>query len=201
MTRMLVLATAVLLVGAPTLRAIELPSEDDPDFSFDVEPPPLIQNRGDESSATAAPEPADVDPAHLEKQLDRAKKRAANAERLRKIGALSKVEVEQRALRVVRLESDLAKVRLDLAREELASQQTRSAAGEISKEDLAQIEASLARAVEAAQTATANLQRAELEAAEANLHRQQKLLVMGSARKSDVSRAEEKIAELKAPKN
>ena len=198
---MLVLATAVLLVGAPTLRAIELPSEDDPDFSFDVEPPPLIQNRGDESSATAAPEPADVDPAHLEKQLDRAKKRAANAERLRKIGALSKVEVEQRALKVVRLESDLAKVRLDLAREELASQQTRSAAGEISKEDLAQVEASLARAVEAAQTATANLQRAELEAAEANLHRQQKLLVMGSARKSDVSRAEEKIAELKAPKN
>lgn len=194
------LATAVLLTGAPTSQANEFPA-DDPDVSFDVEPPPLIQNRGAEPSAVAAAEEADVDPAHLEKLLDRAKKRAANAERLRKIGALSKVEVEQRALRVVRLESNLANARLDLAREELASLQNRLAAGEIARPELAQTEASLARAIAAAQIAVANLQRAELEAAEANLHRQQKLLVMGSARKSDVSRAEEKIAELKAPKN
>jgi len=41
---------------------------------------------------------------------------------------------------------------------------------------------------------------AELESAEANLRRQQKLLKLGSARKSDVTNAEEKIAELKAPK-
>ena len=43
--------------------------------------------------------------------------------------------------------------------------------------------------------------RAELEAAEANVRRQQKLLKLGIAEKSDVARAEEKLAELKAAKN
>lgn len=199
MTRMLALAAAILLNGAPAFPANDS-SEGDSDIPFEVEPAPLIQNRGDEPSAVEPTEPGNVDPAHLEKELDRAKKRAASAERLRKIGALSKVEVEQRGLKVVRLESDLANARLSAAKEELASQQNRSP-GEISKAELAQAETSVARAIEAAQIAAANLARAELEAAEANLHRQQKLLVMGSARKSDVSRAEEKIAKLKALKN
>ena len=44
-------------------------------------------------------------------------------------------------------------------------------------------------------------ERAELEAAEANLRRQQKLLKLGIANESDVDRAQEKLAELKAPKN
>ena len=197
---MLVLAAALLLTGAPTLPADESPAED-PDVSFDVEPPPLIQNRDDAPLAVASTDAADADPARLETELIRARKRAASAERLRKIGALSKVEVEQRVLRVVRLESDLANVRLGLAKEELASQQNRSAPGEISKAELTEAETSLARTIEAAQIAAANLQRAELEGAEANLHRQQKLLVMGSARKSDVNHAEEKLAELKAQKN
>jgi hypothetical protein len=39
-----------------------------------------------------------------------------------------------------------------------------------------------------------------LEAAEANLLRQQKLRKLGIARESDVTRAEEKLAELKLPK-
>jgi O-acetylhomoserine/O-acetylserine sulfhydrylase-like pyridoxal-dependent enzyme len=42
---------------------------------------------------------------------------------------------------------------------------------------------------------------AELESAEANLRRQQRLLKLGSAHKSDVTNAEEKLAELRAPKN
>jgi hypothetical protein len=41
---------------------------------------------------------------------------------------------------------------------------------------------------------------AEVQAAEANLRRQQRLLKLGSAHKSDVMNAEEKLAELKAPK-
>ena len=54
---------------------------------------------------------------------------------------------------------------------------------------------------EAAQIAGAKRERAELDAAEANLRRQQKLLQLGSAQKSDVNRAQEKLAELKAQKN
>ena len=75
------------------------------------------------------------------------------------------------------------------------------AAGEIAKEDLAEIESALARAIEAAHAAGAKREHAELEAAEANVQRQEKLLAFGRARKSDVARAEQKLAELKAQKN
>ena len=54
---------------------------------------------------------------------------------------------------------------------------------------------------DAAQIALAKRERAELEFAEANLRRQQKLLKLGSAHKSDVINAEEKLAELKSQKN
>lgn len=201
MMRMLVLAAAAVLIGMARLSGGEAP-ESDADASFDVEPPVLMQNRDDDAAPAAeAARVKEIDPARLEAELDRAKKRAVAAERLRKIGALSKVEVEQGALRVVRLEAELANARLGLAKEEVASQQNRSAAGEASRTDLAQAETLLANASQAAQIAAANLQSAELEAAEANLRRQQKLLAMGSARKSDVSRAAEKLAVLKTPKN
>jgi multidrug resistance efflux pump len=59
----------------------------------------------------------------------------------------------------------------------------------------------LAQLIEAAQVAAAKRERAELEAAEANLHRQQKLLKLGIGQKSDVTRAEEKLAELKVQNN
>ena len=58
----------------------------------------------------------------------------------------------------------------------------------------------LAQLTEAAQIAAAKRERAELDFAEANLRRQQKLLRLGSAQKSDVTRAEQKLAELKAQK-
>jgi hypothetical protein len=203
MARWLAFPYAVVAVATMALAADELP-KDDPDESFEIEPPLLIKDRLPEapplSTATATPAP-DVDPDLLEKELERAKRRAAGAERLFKIGALAKVEAEQRALRVVRLQSDLENARLARAKEELASQESRVAAGEISKADLLDAETALAYAIEAAHAAAASRERAELEAAESNLHRQQKLLALGSSRKSEVSRAEAKLAELKAPKD
>ena len=59
----------------------------------------------------------------------------------------------------------------------------------------------LAELIEAEQKAVAKRESAELEVAEANLRRQEKLFKLGSGRKSDVTNAEEKLAELKAPKN
>ena len=166
---------------------------EEPD-SFDVEPPILKQNLSDE------PLP-DGDMARLEKQLQRAKQNAAGAERLYKIGVLAKMEVEQRLLKVVRYESDLANARVARAKEELAEQESQLATGEITKDELESIKTALAQLTEAAQVATAKRERAELEAAEANLRRQQKLLKLGIAGKDDVDRAQEKLAELKAPKN
>ena len=72
---------------------------------------------------------------------------------------------------------------------------------ENSREQLGLIKTAVAQLTEAAQVATAKRERAELEAAEANLRRQQKLLKLGIAGKDDVDRAQEKLAELKAPKN
>jgi hypothetical protein len=203
MARWLAFPYAVVAVATMALAANELP-KDDPDESFEIEPQLLIKDRPPEapplSTTTATPAP-NVDPDLLEKELERAKRRAAGAERLFKIGALAKVEAEQRALRVVRLQSDLENARLARAKEELASQESRVAAGEISKADLLDAETALAYAIEAAHAAAASRERAELEAAESNLQRQQKLLALGSSRKSEVSRAEAKLAELKAPKD
>jgi len=158
--------------------------------SFDVEPPILKQNLSDE----ALP---DSDVARLGKQLERAKQNASGAERLYKIGVLAKMEVEQRLLKVVRYESDLANARVARAKEELAEKESQFATGEITKDELESIKTALAQLTEAAQVATAKRERAELEAAEANLRRQQKLLKLGVGQRSDVTRAEEKLAELK----
>src|SRR5207244_17834 len=82
--------------AAAALGAEGLPKEE-PDESVEVEPPLLIPNRSNEplSDAVGATklEPR-LDPDRLEKDLERAKKSAVGAERLFKIGALAKVEVE-----------------------------------------------------------------------------------------------------------
>jgi hypothetical protein len=133
--------------------------------------------------------------------LERAKRNADGAERLYKIGVLARVEVEQRLLRVVRTESDLANARVAQAKEKVAEKESRVASAETSKDEFDAAKAALAQLTEAAQVALAKRERAELEAAEVNVRRQQKLLRLGSARESDVTRAEEKLAELRAPKN
>jgi hypothetical protein len=165
---------------------------EEPD-SFDVEPPILKQNLSDEPLPNG-------DLARLEKQLERAKQNAAGAERLCKIGVLAKMEVEQRLLKVIRCESDLANARVARAKEELAEKESQLATAEITRDELESMKTALAQLTEAAQAATAKRERAELEAAEANLRRQQKLLKLGIGQKSDVTRAEEKLAELKADK-
>src|SRR6266536_5321169 len=178
-------------------------AKQEPD-SFDIEPPLLIPNRDDASlpeAKSSESKAQDVDLAKRENDFERAKRNAVDAERLCKIGAISKLEAEQRALRVVRLESDLANARLERAKEQAAALQSRVASGEAVGDELKGAKTELARLTQAAQTAAAKRERAEIEAAETNLHRQQKLLVLGSARKSDVGRAEQKLAELKAQKN
>jgi hypothetical protein len=200
MTRIFALLVTVIAT-AIALAADELPqNQSDEPESFDIEPAPLMQNRPGEqlSPVTAA---GGIDVSRLEKELERAKKNASGAERLYKIGVLAKVEVEQRALKVVRLESDLANAQVVRAKAELAARESQLAAGESTKDELEAAKATLAQLTEAAQIAAVNRERAELGAAEANVRRQEKLLHLGSAHKSDVNRAQEKLAELKAPKN
>ena len=195
MTRIFALPVALFALAMAVWAADQSAENksEEPD-SFDVEPPILKQNLSDEPLPNG-------DLARLEKQLERAKQNAAGAERLCKIGVLAKMEVEQRLLKVIRCESDLANARVARAKEELAEKESQLATAEITRDELESMKTALAQLTEAAQAAMAKRERAELESAEANLRRQQKLLKLGIGQKSDVTRAEEKLAELKAQNN
>lgn len=197
------IAMRFLAIGAFTaiaaLGADELPKEV-PGDALDIEPPLLIKEGQRLPDSANSPAPA-VNVQVLEMQLERAKRNAAGAERLYKIGVLAKVEAEQRALKVVRLQSDLDRARLTQAKEETAKQQSRFKAGEISKVELEAAESAAVQALTTAQKASAKKDNAELEAAVLNLHRQEKLLAVGSARKSAVNRAQDKVAALKRQKS
>jgi hypothetical protein len=197
MIRAIALPVTFLTSAMIALAADQSSNSDEPG-EFDIEPPILRQNLSDELAEAGTP---DGDVARCEKKLERAKQSAAGAERLWKIGVLAKVEVEQRALKVIKCEAELANARVAQAKETLAEQELRVASGESTKQELDVAKAALAQLIEAAETAVAKRERAELEFAEANLRRQQKLLKLGSGNKSDVTNAEEKLAELKAPKN
>jgi hypothetical protein len=180
----------------------ELPK--DPVESFDIEPPLLNQNIGlpnSGKSATPSESPKELDPEQIRVALEKAKKSAAAGERLYKSGVLAKVEAENRAMKVIRLETDLAEARLEAAKQAVVAQQSRFEAGEISQSDLEIAKSALVAATDEAQAAEAKRDRAELDAALLNLHRQQKLLALGSGRKSEVNRAQEKVAALQQQKN
>ena len=188
----------MFLTSAMIALAADQSSNSDEPGEFDIEPPILKQNLSDELAEAGTP---DGDVARCEKKLERAKRNAAGAERLWKIGVLAKVEVEQRALKMVKCETELASARVVQAKETVAEQESRVASAETTKQELEVAKTALAQLIEAEQKAVAKRETAELEFAEANLRRQQRLLKLGSAHKSDVTNAEEKLAELKGPKN
>jgi hypothetical protein len=174
----------------------ELPKDPEP---MDIEPPLLIQeapNRNIVHNAPVASGQKDLDPERIRLALEKARKSAASGERLYKSGIIAKVDAENRALKVIRLEADLAAAELELARQNIEVQQVRLDAGEISSEEFDGAKSLLADATKEAETAAAKKEQAELDAAMLNLRRQQKLLAMGSGRKSEVNRAQEKVSAL-----
>lgn len=196
MMRRLALLVSVLFAATLSGQEPDLPKDPEP---MDIEPPLLIQetpNRNIVSNAPAAPGQKDLDPERIALALEKAKKNAASGERLYKSGIIAKVDAENRALKVTRLEADLAGAKLELAKQNLEVQQVRLEAGEILPEELESAKSVLAGATNEAETAAAKKNQAELDAAELNLRRQQKLLAMGSGRKSEVSRAQEKVSAL-----
>ena len=103
----------MFLTSAMIALAADQSSNSDEPGEFDVEPPILKQNLSDELAEAGTP---DGDVARCEKKLERAKRNAAGAERLWKIGVLAKVEVEQRALKVIKCEAELASARVAQAK-------------------------------------------------------------------------------------
>lgn len=203
MARWFALAAAMIGLITAVFSGEELPKSD-PDDSFEVEPPLLIPYRQPETAggaiAVATPTPA-VDLERLTKSVERAKRSAISAERLFRMGALAKVEAEQRALKAVRLESDLQNARLAQAKVGLVTRDDAKPEAATPSTASGPTDAELARAIEAAHQADRKREEAELQAAETNLTRQQKLFSLGSGRKADVAKAEQKLAELKASRN
>ena len=195
LTKCVVAYVAIVSLSLSSLLAQEVPKSDDE--SFDIEPPLLVkpwepQSAPDDSSEDAVP----LDAAKLAQRLEEAKKSAAATARLVKRGVLSKFEAEQRALRVVRLESELAKAQMTSAQQQLTSLKARFLAGQASQPEVDAATTAVTQASAAAQEAGAKYHKAQLDAAELNLRRQRQLLKLGSAHKSDVARAEEKLAQL-----
>ena len=137
----------------------------------------------------------------MEKEFERAKRNIAGLDRLLKIGALSKVEVEQRKLRVIHLEFELANARLVAAKEQMLEKDKQLSSGQVAKTDVTPAENNLALAIQATHAAHAKSDQADIDAAEANVHRQEKLLALGSARKKDLDRAVQKLEQLRAQKD
>jgi hypothetical protein len=196
----------VAFLGGGLLAADELPTSDSED-SFDIEPPLLIPYERPEKPVVKEDRSADapsLDVEKLEKDVERAKRRALNAEHLFRMGVLAKVEAEQRALRVVRLQADLENARLARVKQgvgdaEAGPKTTTEATTATNSEK--PTDAELAKAIENAHAAARKREEAELAAAEINLTRQQKLLSLGSGHKADVVKAAQKLEELKAARN
>jgi hypothetical protein len=176
----------------------ELPKN--PEEAMDIEPPLLIQEKPNQNIVYTTPggpeQNPQPDPDQIAASLEKAKKSAAAGERLYKSGIIAKVDSENRTLKVVRLEADLAQAKLEVAKQNVVAQQARLEAGEISQPevDAAQLEA--AAAMRVAELAAEKKEKAELDAAMLNLQRQKKLLAMGSGRKTEVNRAQEKVSAL-----
>src|SRR5215475_15783256 len=115
------------LASAMIALAGNQPSNPDEPGEFEIEPPILKQNLSDELAEAGTP---DGDVARCEKKLERAKQNAAGAERLWKIGVLAKMEVEQRALKVIKYEAELANARVAQAKERVDEEEVRVASGE-----------------------------------------------------------------------
>src|SRR6476646_1704983 len=176
----------------------ELPKN--PEEPMDIEPPLLIQetpNRDIVYNTPAGPgEKPRPDPEKIAASLEKAKKSAASGERLYKAGIIAKVDAENRALKVVRLEAELAQAKLELAKQNVAAGQAQREAGEISDSDIEAAKTAELAATKEADLAIAKKDKAELDEALLNLQRQKKLLAMGSGRKSEVNRAQEKVSAL-----
>ena len=195
--RRLGLLSALLATAVWAHSETQLPDQDDYE-SIEVEPPILVPNRPMPAEKLSQTQHPGRDPAELEKQLVRVKRVAADAQLLFKRGVLSKMEVELRELRIVRVQAELENARLEHAKAELDRQQARHQRGEITKDEVAVAEREVQTARAAADQAEGARQRAEIGVAEANVRRQRKLAELGSARASDVVRAERKLADLKA---
>src|SRR3954447_4579174 len=179
----------VLVFATSLLAQDDLPK--DPNEPMDIEPPLLIQEAPNRNVVYTRPDsaqPGPGDPEQIAATLEKAKKNAASGERLYKSGVIAKVDAENRVLKVIRLEAELAAAQFEVAKQQLAVEEPRLESGEIPESQLEEARRAVAAASREAEAAAGRKKQADLDAAQMNLRRQQKLLAMGSGRKAEVNR-------------
>ncbi len=152
---------------------------------------PKDGQRGGETEWRLLPEVA-----KLGGELQRARKTAAQRERLYRAGVVSKVDAERAALDVVRLTKDLAVARADACALEIEELQRRSAAGEANAEAIAATRQELAVLKANAKDATDQWIQAQRAAAELRVQRERKLFALGAGSRTQVKRAEQALQNL-----
>jgi hypothetical protein len=152
--------------------------------------PQLILTDPKSNVAPAGGETTDL--AKLENGLQRAKRNAVADEALFKRGILAKVEAERSALKVVMLTSKLSEARLQAARTALEN------LAEGSKEAKAAAEQGVKEAEATAKIDAEAYHQAQIQAAELNLWRMQRLLAWGAGTKAQLAWAKEQLAALQA---
>jgi len=181
-----VAALAALFAGA-AIRGQDLPQRQ-PDNDFDPslmleQPPPT----------PAPPSAADV-VKQLQTQLLIAQQRSAASEGLYKEGILARVEVEERALRVLQLQKELADAQAALAAQNAAAAKKSFDAHQISQANLDAAGAALNAARANAKTSAARFAKAELDEAILDLQRKRKLYAEGVASRLELQSAEDRVA-------
>lgn len=191
--RLLVLP-AILCLWATRVCGQDLPKKSDkPDFDFEPklmlnDLPDLPRPAIDPSKMAESAPPVDV--ARLEAELEKAKKNAAWRERLYKAGALSRVEAEQSALKIVRITKDLETARQQALARKVEETKAQSEKDASTKAAATEAESALAAATAAAQAASAKWEEAQRAAAVLRVERERKLLAAGAGSRSSVKRAE-----------
>ncbi len=168
---------------------------------LEIDPPLLIQNRDREGSLPDGNLNAELllDVEKIERDVSRAERNAGSAERLYKAGIISKAEAEERIFKVVRLQAKLGEARVQQAKRDLEQLKSESVAGVVASDDVEVAETLVNEAMQTAERATEELRRAETTAAARDVQRQQKLLALGSGRKGDLRRAQQKSTDLQQP--
>ena len=132
--------------------------------------------------------------AELEKALTLAEEHAVDSEQLLKEGILARVEVEERALRVVKARKDLADATLAAATAHAGEVKDAFDAHKATQSDLDAANAALKTAQQTDAAASVDWDKGQLDAATADLERKRKLYSEGVGSKREVELAEDRVA-------
>jgi multidrug resistance efflux pump len=180
-------------MGAALLRAQDDLPHHAPGDALDFEPKLMLD--GPHAAPVASPTPSPEDRVQqCEAALLVAEQRAADSEQLFKEDILAKVEMEARILRIVQVRKELADARLDVATAQAEAAKKSFDARAASQSDLDTANAALKTAQTTAAAASAEWDKAQLDAAILDLQRKRKLYSEGVGTRRELQMAEDRVA-------